>query len=69
MGDFKMYQFITIFSVLLGLTCAIGWLTHVIWWVNLLIDNELDTIGEAVLAILGTLALPIGVIHGIVLWF
>ena len=46
-----------------------GWITHCIWWVKLLMNDEMDTIGEGVLAILGTVAPPIGVVHGIMLWF
>lgn len=46
-----------------------GWVTHAVWWIGLLMNDEMDTIGEGVLAILGTIVLPIGCIHGITLWF
>jgi len=45
-----------------------AWVTHVAWWISLLMDEKLDTWGEAVLAIVGTLFFPIGCIHGVILW-
>jgi len=51
------------------LALLIGYITHIVWWVKLMMDNQLDTIQESTLAILGTLVAPIGAIHGIILWF
>jgi len=48
---------------------AAGWITHAIWWIRLLMNDEMDTIGEGFLALIGTIAFPIGCIHGVVLWF
>ena len=59
----------TIAAVSFTLLMIAGWITHAIWWIRLLMNNEMDTFGEAVLAILGTVAFPIGCIHGIILWF
>lgn len=53
----------------LALTSIAAWVTHVVWWVNLYMNEQLDTAGEGVLAVLGTLCPPIGVIHGVILWF
>ena len=55
--------------MLIGVTFIAGWITHVVWWVMLLMNNEMNTIGQGVLAILGTIVAPIGMIHGIILWF
>lgn len=55
--------------IIFGLIATGGWITHVAWWVRLLMKGRMDTIGEGVLAILGTLVAPIGCIHGITLWF
>ncbi len=45
-----------------------AWLTHVIWWVKLMMNEQMDTFGEWALAIIGLFFPPIGVIHGIILW-
>lgn len=55
------------FSFVISLSAA--WITHVVWWINLMMNEQLDTLGEAVLAILGTLCPPVGVIHGFIIWF
>lgn len=46
-----------------------AWATHVAWWISLVVADQLDTGGEIVLAILGTVVGPIGMIHGVILWF
>lgn len=66
--------YVTVFILVVAafataIAAVAAWVTHVIWWVNLVIANELDTLGEAVLAIIGTIAPPIGVIHGLIIWF
>lgn len=54
---------------LLSLAALAAWITHVVWWIRLAMNEQLDTAGEFALAIIGTLFAPIGVIHGIILWF
>lgn len=46
-----------------------AWVTHVVWWINLAMNEEMDTLGEFALAVIGTLFFPIGIIHGFILWF
>lgn len=46
-----------------------SWITHVVWWIGLAMNGELDTGGEIVLAILGTIIPFIGMIHGFMIWF
>lgn len=58
-GTFVLFLLISFFA----------WVTHIVWWVSLVISGELDTISEAVIAIIGTLFAPVGVIHGFILWF
>jgi hypothetical protein len=50
-----------------GVTCLVGWVTHIIWWVTLAMDEKLDTWSEIFLAAAGTLFPPIGVIHGFII--
>lgn len=56
-----------VFGIIIA--CLAAWVTHVIWWVGLAMNEQLDTGGEIVLAVVGTLFAPIGVIHGFMLWF
>lgn len=61
-------------AALIGLIALIvapivAWTTHCVWWMKLIMNEQMDTIGEGVLAVLGTLCPPIGVIHGFILWF
>lgn len=51
------------------ISLAAAWITHVIWWVKLLMNEEMDTLGELFLAGIGTFVPPIGIIHGYILWF
>jgi hypothetical protein len=46
-----------------------AYITHVVWWVRLLMNNEMDTVGEGFLALAGMIFPPIGIIHGYTLWF
>lgn len=65
------------FFVVLGAILGVGfiisipcaWVTHIVWWITLAMNEDMDTMGELALAILGTLIFPIGVIHGYILWF
>ena len=57
-----------IFVLSLGLTAAAAWITHCIWWIGLMVDGHME-VWQGVLAILGTVAPPIGSIHGVILWF
>jgi len=46
-----------------------AYITHVIWWLQLAMSGQMDTNGEVVIAVLGTLVPPIGMIHGWMVWF
>lgn len=62
---------------LLGLGALFGfitsiiaaWITHIVWWISLAMNEELDTLSELALAIVGSIVAPIGVIHGYIIWF
>lgn len=68
MSDF-FAGMLTLAGIIAFLSIPLAWLTHVIWWISLAMNEELNTGGEWILAILGTLFFPIGVVHGYVLWF
>jgi hypothetical protein len=53
----------------IGLAIFLAWVTHCAWWIKLLMNEQMDTAGEGILAVLGTTFPPIGVIHGFILWF
>lgn len=55
--------------VLVVLSSIPAYLTHIAWWVLLLVNDELDTMDEAVLAIVGTCVPLVGVVHGWTIWF
>lgn len=60
----------TLLVIIVALLVIIaGWVTHLVWWLTLAMNQQLDTISEGVLAVLGTLVPPVGVIHGVILWF
>lgn len=53
------------------LAAAGAYLTHLIWSISLLVsDAAIGTaVGKIVLAVLGVVVPPIGVIHGVMVWF
>ena len=55
--------------VFAGLILLAAWLTHVIWVIRVLSSDAGATVGQAALGIIGAFMPPIGVIHGLVLWF
>lgn len=46
-----------------------AYLTHVVWIVKALASDHGATVGQMVLGVLGGIVAPIGVVHGVVLWF
>lgn len=57
--------------VILGLllTPVAALVTHIVWLVELLQSGASIAGGQFILAFLGTLIPPIGVVHGFVIWF
>lgn len=51
------------------IACAAAWITHCVWIIKALASAAGATAGQIVLGILGAFMPPIGVIHGIILWF
>ena len=55
--------------MVLGFSCMAAWITHVVWGVNKLMSDAGATAGQIVLLLFGTFVPPIGVIHGLIIWF
>lgn len=51
------------------MTCAAAWITHVVWIIKVLASAAGATFGQIALGVLGAFLPPIGVIHGLILWF
>jgi len=51
------------------LTGIAAWCTHVIWIIRALASPEGATAGQMALGAIGAFMPPIGVIHGLMLWF
>ncbi len=56
---------LTILFTVIGIVVG-GWLTNIIWIINQ--DNIVFT-GEVIISIIGIPIFPIGMVHGIWLWF
>ncbi len=48
---------------------AVAWLTHIMWVIGKLAGPAGVTVGQIILALLGSFIPPVGVIHGIMIWF
>ena len=58
-----------VFSVAMALLAFAAWITHVMGVIGKLAGDTGITLGQLMLAVLGTLVPPIGVLHGIMIWF
>ena len=55
--------------ILMWFAAAGAWITHIIWSIQMLRNDNSYTIGKAVLAAIGAFMPPIGVTHGFMIWF
>lgn len=62
---------VTAAAFVFWLSVVSAYITHLIWSISLLVsDAALNTaVGKIVLAVLGVIVPPIGVIHGVMVWF
>lgn len=51
------------------LACVAAWVTHVVWIITTLASDKGATVGQMVLGVLGAFIPPIGVVHGLLIWF
>jgi hypothetical protein len=56
-------------SVALALGCLAAWATHVVWIIKVLASSTAPTIGQIALGAIGAFMPPVGVIHGLMIWF
>lgn len=68
-GEVALGIFAVFGSLVLVIGAAAAWLTHVVWIVKALASTAGATAGQIVLGVLGAFVPPVGVIHGLILWF
>lgn len=56
-------------SIVLGITSIAGFFTHLFWIFETFMSEAGITFGQFVLAAIGVFLPPIGILHGIYLWF
>jgi hypothetical protein len=63
--NMKLYLFI----IALGIAPIAAWITHIYWSLSGLFTGSMTETSDFVIAVLGAFIPPIGIIHGIYLWF
>lgn len=59
-----------IIGLLLFMAAAfVAWATPIGWIITKLAGNAGITVGQFILALLGTFVPPVGIIHGVMIWF
>lgn len=53
---------------LFGLVGVAGWLTHIVWMVNLLSSAAPAPLAVVIFSVVGTIVPCVGAIHGIIRW-
>jgi len=56
-----------VFLVIAFLTLPAAWLTHVIWWVQIMATGA--EFSQAFLGLVGIAMFPLGILHGYMIWF
>lgn len=69
-GKFELIAVLFLYGSMVGviLTTIAAYITHLIWTIKLL-GGTTAVVTHIVLGVLGLLFPPIGVVHGIMLWF
>jgi hypothetical protein len=60
---------VILFTLAFALTSIAAYITHVVWAIMKLGGDNGATVGQIVLAGIGAFMPPIGVIHGVMIWF
>lgn len=47
----------------------VAWATHIVWVIGKLAGDAGVTGGQVILGIIGTAMPPVGVVHGVMIWF
>jgi hypothetical protein len=56
-------------GIFLVLSSIAAWITHVAWIIGALTSANGATSGQMILGAIGALVPPVGVIHGVMIWF
>lgn len=56
-----------VFGMVLASIAA--WATHVVWIIRVLASDKGATAGQIVLGAVGAFMPPVGVVHGVMIWF
>ena len=64
MTDMAPFAVIGIF-----VTCMAAWITHIVWVINALASEAGATILQMTFGVIGAFMPPVGVIHGVMIWF
>lgn len=67
MKNLSLSAALAILGFWLGLIGA--YITHIVWVISTLTGTAAVTAAQIVMSLLGTLIAPVGVIHGIMIWF
>ena len=51
------------------IACFAAWATHVVWVIGKLAGAAGITGGQLMLALMGSFVPPVGIIHGVMIWF
>lgn len=59
------------FAILLALavTMLAAWITHIVWIIGKLASVTGPTVGQIALGAIGAFMPPVGMVHGIMIWF
>ena len=70
-SDPSTASLITIYGVAIFVALSVGaaWVTHVMWSIKLLLADTAAPIGHWLIAAAGVIVPPVGIIHGVMLWF
>lgn len=53
----------------IGILVFLAWATHVVWIISTLASDVGATFGQIALGVIGAFMPPVGVIHGVMVWF
>ena len=67
--DVRMGLGFVVLSAAMAIAAFAAWITHVMWAIGKLASDAGITLGQVILAALGIFVPPIGVLHGLMIWF
>ena len=58
-----------LFFLVFVATLTAAWVTHIVWIIGKLAGDAGATMGQIALGAIGAFMPPVGVIHGVMIWF